>query len=340
MKGPLLGLFVVTAAAAAGFGFLNRRKKPEARAKRISEPKDNERLLADNAGWDDEKLLFGMSKSRETMFNEVCARSAAVLGANRQLTPVQVSSASMGGLVDALNEIGVVCLRGCYSPETLKLLATASQSALEFCQGLSWPPDGGTQSKALDGEAENLGIEFITRHSPTRWDIYPANNNHLVSDMAEDEEIWCPAVVKQLLDKVMKSRGWHINSAGFMPALPGASAQSLHRDTVTLFNWSKAGTDAEINDKADISVPDYYFTWIVYLNEPPAGSATQFIKGSHRQGAGEVPGRNSAFITPNAAKGDGVLFNGKIFHRGMPNCSLDRTRHALYVVFSAKWYNV
>ena len=81
MKGPLLGLFVVTAAAAAGFGFLNRRKKPEARAKRISEPKDNERLLADNAGWDDEKLLFGMSKSRETMFNEVCARSAAVLGA-------------------------------------------------------------------------------------------------------------------------------------------------------------------------------------------------------------------------------------------------------------------
>ena len=80
---------------------------------------------------------------------------------------------------------------------------------------------------------------------------------------------FCPPLLESVIEEVMGSSGWIMNSNGFIPVLPGAPNGDLHRDIRSMFTWKKeANGDAMIADALDCkNLPDFYFTAIIYLTD-------------------------------------------------------------------------
>jgi len=135
-----------------------------------------------------------------------------------------------------------------------------------------------------------------------------------------------------------------------------------------MFTWNDDGKgDGARADALDMKLPNFYMTGILYLTDAPTLSAaeesdaakdkatlsqgqTEFIAGSHKLGILEVSELLSLSCDERQEEhaltrlscidfkaGDFVLFNGKVLHRGMGN-DYSSTRHALYIVYAAKWY--
>jgi len=105
-----------------------------------------------------------------------------------------------------------------------------------------------------------------------------------------------------------------------------------HRDTYSLFG----------SEEQDQSLPPFYLTLIVPLQGVTGDlGPTEFVLGSHRSTWSEAfqGGKlGLEHVLATSERGDCVLFDGRMIHRGTP-CRSSQPRRALYVVFHKKWYS-
>ena len=114
-----------------------------------------------------------------------------------------------------------------------------------------------------------------------------------------------------------------------------------HRDAYSLFN----------NEELDLSLPPFYYTILIPLNNIDAHSGgTEFILGSHKTNLSRmnitnnkelcnwINKNNALKYTPTLNSGDICIFHGYTIHRGLFNYH-DNDRNMLYIVFKKNWYN-
>jgi len=99
-----------------------------------------------------------------------------------------------------------------------------------------------------------------------------------------------------------------------------------HRDTYSLF-------DGDL----ELQCPAFYLTLVLPLQEIHHDMGpTEFLIGSHRDNWNKSLENRKSFLA-TSKMGDGLLFDGRIIHRGTPCRSL-QPRRAVYIVFHKKWY--
>jgi hypothetical protein len=291
--------------------------------------------ITDNAGWDDNDNRFGvLQQSRNELL--------ATIDETHTTIPVTTYQADheFAHLFKALQEDGVVKIRGLFTDELIEKLKNASEKSLYYVQNeLDWTRGGARESQEIVPNADNHGLQWIIRHSNHRYDISPVDSEYLVPELKDNV---CPPLLHKLLSHSMGCCGWKVNSCGFMPLLPQGEKGDWHRDTRVLFHWGEeANGNTNVADRLDVTrLPDYYFTLVVNLNSATEedGGETEFVLGSHKKGILEAVEEGTFAVNCGAEAGDAVLFNGKMIHRGRQSTSSDKVRHALYIVYSATWY--
>lgn len=136
--------------------------------------------------------------------------------------------------------------------------------------------------------------------------------------------------VEALLQKVLPK---HRNHLGGIHGYPGSEHQYWHRDATSLFNDDKDSSLLTNNTY----VEDYYFTVLfplVDLNDK--NGSTEFMLGSHMLSREEL--KDYPTTAFDVKKGDAIIFNGKINHRGRGNQS-KQERPVIYNVYYKPWYN-
>lgn len=124
---------------------------------------------------------------------------------------------------------------------------------------------------------------------------------------------------------------------------PGACAQHWHADGAhqkgaTDAGWTRQGHFTQLAPPYAICL----FLPLIDLNETVG--YTQFWPGSHRYrdlvGFGPVATLAGATLDEgmHCSAGDGIWYDYRLLHRGMPNTSTDTVRPILQVVFKKKWY--
>jgi len=141
----------------------------------------------------------------------------------------------------------------------------------------------------------------------------------------EDKRFYFPSPISELVTRGLEKDFHRITGA--LPVFANeVEGGDWHRDTLPLFN------DQKLNNQ----LPPWYYTTLIPLTDLTLeNGATQFILGSHKcsfEEAGKLPK-----VQFEAKKGSVILFDGRIFHRGMPNKS-NQTRTVLYTVYSKNWY--
>lgn len=139
-----------------------------------------------------------------------------------------------------------------------------------------------------------------------------------------------PPVLSELMQRGLKS-GYSMY-AGALPSCSRSGFGFWHRDTFPLFSSSY--------DDVDVSLPPFYYTVLIPLVPLTLeNGATEIITGSHRTSDSaanlEDEGRSLRAI---CEPGTVVVFDGRCYHRGMPN-STDEERTVLYMVWHKIWYN-
>lgn len=314
-------------------------------SKRPSLRSDN--LVAlENAGWDDEANTYGLSHSRAELI-ALGMSSTSFPTKQVRLQAYDLEASSIDELSAVLEDQGVVKVQGVFSEAVLSKLEAAASSALHYVETLpvaALEPDGTVKSATLDGSAETLGLTFVTRHSPQRWDLYPASG-HLVPELSGLDAVH--PKVRALIKKHMGCCEWKKDAYGFLPVLPLAAPGQWHRDTRSMFTWPErrdeaapeaSSVSADHCDELDMSLPNFYFTLICYLNDLEDGACdTEIVLGSHKTSILKACA-NATLATANARRGEAILFNGKALHRGGPSTSAQGTRQAFYLTCNAKWY--
>ena len=104
-----------------------------------------------------------------------------------------------------------------------------------------------------------------------------------------------------------------------------------HRDTYSLFGC----------EEQDQGLPPFYLTLIVPLQEVTQDlGPTEFVIGSHTSSWSDALKEGKAgldHLLATSKRGDCVLFDGRMIHRGTP-CRSTIPRRAVYMVFHKKWY--
>ena len=140
-------------------------------------------------------------------------------------------------------------------------------------------------------------------------------------------------LVSALVWRLLKRDWSHYNGA--LPSYSSSTEGSSefgpwHRDTYSLFGC----------EEMDHSLPPFYLTMIVPLQEVTEDMGpTEFVVGSHREGwvtALQTGGLEHVLAT--SKRGDCLLFDGRMIHRGTP-CKSSSPRRAVYTVFHKKWYS-
>lgn len=120
--------------------------------------------------------------------------------------------------------------------------------------------------------------------------------------------------------------------SGIILSDPGSSDQYYHRDTDPLENTGS-------NGKALMAVDDFYFTCLIPITGDVTldNGPTELLEGSHRRSADDYAGLKKVHVC--CPLGSGLLFNGKINHRGKGNRTRSDDRAVIYLVFHKEWYN-
>lgn len=177
------------------------------------------------------------------------------------------------------------------------------------------------------GENKDLGYKYIA-HQVGRYDVWFTNNS-LTYDFLKvlhDKQIHLPEYCRQ-------------QSVGLLLLEPRTMTDGKwHQDAVPLF-------------ETEIKVPPYYYTLLLALDDiTPENGATQFYLPKLAVADGDRPVQMvKATTNPDnfdnhdvywlpLKRGDAVLFEGSVWHRGQAN-STNEKRDLLYVVFAPKWYN-
>jgi len=139
-----------------------------------------------------------------------------------------------------------------------------------------------------------------------------------------EESFYFPYPINKLVEK-----GLHKDFHRITGALPVSGhemeAGDWHRDTVPLFG-----------DNIDFSLPTWCYTTLIPLQDLTIqNGATQFIPGSHKCSYEDA--KKYPRIQIEAKVGSVILFDGRIFHKGMPNTT-NTTRTVLYTVYHKNWY--
>ena len=112
--------------------------------------------------------------------------------------------------------------------------------------------------------------------------------------------------------------------------LAGSEFGPWHRDTYSLFGC----------EKQDQDLPPFYLTLIVPLQEVTEDlGPTDFVLGSHSSLWAKTlqEGKEGLeHVLATSKRGDCVLFDGRMIHRGTP-CRSALPRRAVYTVFHKKW---
>lgn len=118
---------------------------------------------------------------------------------------------------------------------------------------------------------------------------------------------------------------------------PGAPHQGWHADGKHQRGAQDAGWE-------NSSLADAYALclFIPLMNLDETVGYTQFWPGSHRYrdllGFGKVAEITKTCWNGFGRAGDGIWYDYRLFHRGMPNTSNNITRPVLQVIFKKKWY--
>jgi len=135
-----------------------------------------------------------------------------------------------------------------------------------------------------------------------------------------------------LIWRLLKCDWTHYNGAlpSFSSEESGSAAGPWHRDTYSLFE----------DDQQDLSLPPFYMTLIVPLQDVTSDlGPTEFVVGSHSKSWSESLNTNTLeHFLATSTRGDCVLFDGRMIHRGTP-CLSKQPRRAIYTVFHKKWYS-
>lgn len=122
---------------------------------------------------------------------------------------------------------------------------------------------------------------------------------------------------------------------------PGATHQGWHADGSHQNGGSDAGWDPSGWD-ASLSYAYAYCLFIPLIDLNDEVGFTQFWPGSHRSkdltGFGKVAELAQATFDGICSAGDCIVYDYRLFHRGMPNSSSSILRPVLQVIFKKKWY--
>ena len=124
---------------------------------------------------------------------------------------------------------------------------------------------------------------------------------------------------------------------------PGAGAQGWHADGDHAKGAADAGWSFD-DDHHNHLAPPYavcLFLPLVDLNDTVG--YTQFWPGSHAHrnlvGLGPVAKvTQSVYDSRSCRAGDGVWYDYRLLHQGMPNTSLDTVRPVVQIIFKQPWY--
>lgn len=126
-----------------------------------------------------------------------------------------------------------------------------------------------------------------------------------------------PALL-ELLNQAL-GEGWVYESFGVISSFPGATMQKLHSDSPHLY---------ESDDLAPVLPPFALTISIPLVDVDASNGSTEFLLGTHK--ALEVPLNPGKPAWSNVARGDCLIWDFRVRHRGQANTS-DQTRPMLYV---------
>lgn len=141
-----------------------------------------------------------------------------------------------------------------------------------------------------------------------------------------DPNFHAPPAIAELARRLLRTDYAHY--VGAVPSREKSDVGFWHRDTYSFFD----------DESIDMSVPPFYLTVLVPLNEITEElGPTQLRLGSHRCTLEEAEKCPLAVACP-MQPGDALVFDGRCVHRGLANGSSE-LRRMLYVVWHKKWYN-
>ena len=144
-------------------------------------------------------------------------------------------------------------------------------------------------------------------------------------DLLEDDYLAC------LADRLLGDSGhqYWMNTCQAMIIGPGEAAQVLHRDGD---NWSNVMARTWPN------CPELTVSLILALEDvDEVVGATRVVPGSHRWTDYERSPEPAESIPATLLAGDALIYNGRVFHGGGANQTVDRWRWALHLSFVVGW---
>jgi hypothetical protein len=241
-----------------------------------------------------------------------------------------VKSFDIDSYWETLQNDGVVIIENLYSPETVDALNQAQQAAFDHVNKLI--SSGIIKETSINWIAENNELQYLKKkvyYYDNIMNISLGKGRYdyqwgLTLGIFSRPEIYFPSPIKELVIKGLhKDFHQHI---GTLPLLPHTEEGDWHRDTLPLF------TDNKLN----LSLPPWFYTLLIPLVDiSQENGSTQFILGSHKCSFEEA--NNLPKLQVKTKKGSGILLDGRVFHRGMPNHT-NEVRPMLYIVYEKNWY--
>lgn len=196
--------------------------------------------------------------------------------------------------------------------------ACAAQS-LEGCRAR-------LQELGIDMENQPFSFREVVHRSRGRFDmqLLPGAACAPVDEPTlEDEAPWLP-LLRRLLGHDARRL-----FTGAVVSSPGAEAQEAHMDGFHLFGQEEA--------EGAIQCPPHCLTiFVPLIDVNMQNGPTEFWPGTHHLSK-EFNGSAPSFA-PELTVGSAVLFDYRLIHRGLPNCSGAR-RPVLYMVWARSWFN-
>lgn len=212
-------------------------------------------------------------------------------------------------IMDALRADGVIVVQGLHADDAVSDWKRRARTVMDAIR----PHLHETRVHHFDNYQGHAIV-----HSPERVDVWPMNRLIPIDDP--------PLVV----DIIQSAAAVHVvkKSVGLLPIEPNCRTfGKWHRDTSPLFHWP---------DECK-QIPDYYFTSFLALDDCGDGNgATEFVVGSHRMSLQEA--ESAPIARGYARRGDVVIMNGKLIHRGTPNLS-PHARDVMYTIWCAPWFD-
>jgi hypothetical protein len=122
---------------------------------------------------------------------------------------------------------------------------------------------------------------------------------------------------------------------------PGANTQGWHADGAHLNAFHDAGWDAD-GWRTRLAGAYAICLFIPLIDLDYEVGYTQFWPGSHRSrdlvGFGPVAELTCSTLDAIGSAGDGIWYDYRLLHRGMPNNSSQTIRPVLQILFKKKWY--